>query len=207
MSTPRAPVKRLQRIPGAGGRNKGLQLAEPRDVSTPCPPATARKAAENGISEADYSFRRPLLSARGRLETHGDLVESRGTWSRTRAAGGRSCAPGPRGIATQNTGKGYSKPSISETHWGIDVSALESSNPMHYRTSAASRSKLACDGRRTRFQRRSQIHKEIKRYDQMHEHNATSQSPAAQRAFAIECRLHDSSLSETQRAVLRFSNF
>jgi hypothetical protein len=176
-----APVRRLHNLPGTVGRNKALQTVEKSDI-TPRPPQTARKAAGMSTEETELSFRRPLQSARGRLESNADaaaFVQSRGAWRRT----GKSF-----------TGK--DPPTASS-------SALDGTNTMIHRTGVSLNTKLAHDGRRTRFHRRSRVYAEIKRYEHLRHLDAAAQSPAAQQAYLLERRLLEERLTDTERAVLR----
>ena len=198
---------RLTGLPGTIDRNKGIQIASPR---TPRPPESARRAEDSGATEP--SFRRPLLSARARLETHlprnmarasEDIIELR------EAAGGRPDHPairqsdGLRGIQTQNTGKGYLKPSVNETQWGIDVYAQEASNPSNpMNDRALSRMIFAHDYRRNRFHHRTRVLSEIEGYD-LATRAGPHKTPAAERAFRLERELRNNRLSDAQRAVLR----
>lgn len=177
-----APVRRLHNLPGSVGRNKELQTTEKSHV-TPRPPQTARKAAVGmSAEETELSFRRPLQSARGRLETSADeaaYVQSRGAWRRT--------------------GKDFTAKDLSSA----SSSALDGTNTMFNRTGVSLNTKLAHDGRRTRFHRRSRVYEEIKRYEHLRHLDAAAQSPAAQRVYLLEHRLLQDRLTDTERAVLR----
>lgn len=214
----KAEVQRLQRLPGTVDRNKGLQLLTPRDEHYPRPPDSARNADGSGGSGAarggDLSFRRPLQSARARLETvPRDIAQAAADMGKShmiKAAGGRADHPSVRqndptlrGLATENTGKGYCKPSLTETQWGVDVAAEELNNPSHFRSSAALRKTLAHDGRRTRFSRRHRTFSDIQRHDHFNQLVEESKTPADGRAIRLEREVWDPRLSDVQRALAR----
>jgi hypothetical protein len=214
----KAEVQRLQRLPGSVDRNKGLQLLTPRDEHFPRPPDSARNADGSGGSGVarggELSFRRPLQSARARLETvPRDIAQAAadmGKSHRIKAAGGRADHPSVRqndpslrGIATENTGRGYCKLSLTETRWGVDVAAEELNNPSHFRSSAASRKTLAHDGRRTRFSRRHRTFSDIQRHDHFNQLVEESRTPADGRAIRLVREVWDPRLSDVQRALVR----
>ena len=196
---------------------KILQLPLPRESRDPHPPASARNAddKERLRQHSDSSFRRPLSSARARLETHvpHDIVVACGNLAKSRqgkAAGGRPDHPATRqndptlrGLATQNTGKGYCKPSERETRWGVDVAAQEASNPMRLGIGAQSRKKFAFDGRRSRFHRRQQTFSDVERYEHLCQLTAAARTPADEKAVNLEKQLYDSHLTDGQCALIR----
>lgn len=222
--------KRQHGLHDAVHRNKDLKVVALRTsrvsvqdaVNTPRPPVSARNAEDvqttwRGGSEP--SFRRPLNSARGRLETHGQPGDAGGTaanlvksYSAQKAAGGRpdhssirKCDTMLRGLETQNTGKGYSKESLHETQWGVDVGAEETINPMipHLHSSDESRRKWAQDGRRKRFHRRHQTFSDINQYEHFNCLNELASTPGAQRAVELERQICDGALTVTQKSLLR----
>ena len=213
-----APVERLQRLPGTLDRNKGLQTPTRREEHCPRPPDSARNADGSGVGGAargsDPSFRRPLKSARARLETvpadvaraSEDIAKAR----RVKAAGGRPDHPAVRqndptlrGMGTRNTGKGYFKPSLTETQWGVDVAAEELNNPSHFASSAASRTMFAHDGRRTRFSRRHQTFSDIQRHEHFNQLVAEAKTAADGRAIDLEREVRNPLLSNAQRVLVR----
>jgi len=195
--------------------NTGLQLklvAKTRlsvqdAINAPRPPESARTAEEGQCK--GQSFRRPLNSARGRLETQ----DPPSNLYSINAAGGRPDHPALRrndktlrGISTRNTGKGYWKESLHETHWGVDVRAQEASNPMapHLLSSDTSRRQWAQDGRRKRFHRRHQTFSDINQYEHFNRVNAEATTPAAQRAVELDRQLCDGrTLPDSQKTLLR----
>jgi len=206
-----ALAKQMNRLHGSVPEhsNTGLKLklvAKTRlsvqdAIIAPRPPESARTAEEGRYKGFKQSFRRPLNSARGRLETQdppGNLHSIN--------AGGPNHSALRRNDKTRNTGKGYWKESLHETHWGVDVGAQEASNPMapHLLSSDTSRRQWAQDGRRKRFHRRHQTFSDINQYEHFNRVNAEATTPAAQRAVELDRQLCDGrTLPDSQKALLR----
>ena len=205
-----APLTRLQALPWAGGRNKGIQ-GPPVLTITPRPPQTARTHAEGDVassgSRAGIGYR-TLKSARGRLERDG--AESLSEFAKgqlIKAAGAKSCNVRPPrcgyGFEADNTGESTPRHSVT-TKQSVDGTASGRNVHGDHRSGSTTRKKLACDGSRRGFHRRHKVFSQIEGYEYFTRASEAANTPACQRAVELERQIDDAAIPNSEKTTLRY---